>query len=267
MIGLSSNVFFRQEAPPRLRKLPFCVKIPPEMLSTVLLLTAALRAPDEFPPLQPGGEEGPGPARGTFAGACSMWLALSELSIGADLSMEGLAVPFPVRLVYKRGKDVYELGLWQLNEESSGSRMSLGFYKLAWRKIVWDRKGLRFFIDAGLDLLDLDANLKSSTDSDSLDELIPVLNVGLEVEWRIAPEVFLNLRTTGLSWSELLGVQGDAFSIQGRYRHFETGVLWRTSLRTYVGASFRFIQLGYDSSGRSVELSCLGLSLTARYWW
>ena len=250
-----------------MRKLLSCAKILSEMLQTVIFLAAVLRAPDEFPPLLPAEEREPEDVRGVFVGACSIWLGLTDISIGAELGMSGLAVPFPVRLVYKRGKEAYELGLWQLNKESSRSRMSLGFYKFAYRKIVWDRERFKFLVDASLDLLDLKANLSSSTGSDSLDEVHGLLNVGLEVEWRIAPEVFFNLRTTALSWSELLGVQGDAFSIQGQYRHFETGVLWRTSLRTYVGATFRFFQLGYDSSGRSVEMSCMGLSLTARYWW
>ena len=89
------------------------------------------------------------------------------------------------------------------------------------------------------------------------------------MEARVAPEIYLSLRTTGLSWSDLLGVQGDLFSIRGKYRHLEAGVLWRTSLRTYVGAAYRFLQVGFSSSeeDEAADMRFQGLTFTARYWW
>ncbi len=271
------------------------------MLGLLLLAAAALRAPDEFPPLGPAEEGEPGRAWGAFAVAGSVWLELAsgdvrvsgssadEVSLRDDLGMTGLAFPVPVRLVYKQEKTIYELGLWCLEHSGSArakgnftfdgvavvagekirSDLSVGFYKLAYRKVVWDSQRFRFLVDAGLDFLDVEVALRAPAGNGKLDELIPVVNVGLEMEARVAPEIYVALRTTGLSWSDLLGFQGDLFSIQGKYRHLEAGVLWRTSLRTYVGVAYRFLQVGFSSSEKdaAADMRFQGLAFTARYWW
>lgn len=271
------------------------------MLASVILLAAALRAPDEFPPLAPVGTEEPEAVRGVVAGACSMWLALStgtvrasgsgadELSLRRDLGLSCFAVPFPVRIVYKREKTAYEFSVWHLSDSGSmnasrdfvfdgvavtagqgiKSDLSLGFFKLAYRRVLWDSEDFRLLIDAGADLIDFDVSMEAPGGKGSLDPFIPLGYVGLELEARVAPQVFLTLRTTGLSWSDMLGVQGDLFSVQGTYRHLEIGALWQTSLRTYLGASYRFLQLGFVSSGgdSAVDVRFQGLAFTARYWW
>lgn len=131
------------------------------------------------------------------------------------------------------------------------------FWNILYGSTLVEKDAFEFGVYLGLDMVDLDMSLSSATSGGSMHRWMPTLTVGFNMWLYVFDNWGIFARMTGLSWTDLLGVEAGVFSPSGDYQVVEAGVVWRPAAGAQALLGYRRFLVRYDTieSAFSANLS------------
>lgn len=186
-------------------------------------------------------------------------------------------------------KKVYSAEFWSFDEKSNGTlpgdtqwgggtfsagedvtaAVQVHYYNISYGTTLLDKDAFRFGIFLGLDMADVDFALYSrvTPEEGHMNRFIPTLTVGFDMWWYPHEEWGLYGHMTGLSWTDLLGVEAGVFTPSGAYQMIALGAVWRPNANFQAICGYRRFVLRYENTDAAMSIRLNGGFIGATYEW
>ncbi|MHC5054116.1 MAG: hypothetical protein ACYTKD_05290 [Planctomycetota bacterium] len=126
---------------------------------------------------------------------------------------------------------------------------------------IVDRDAFDLFFSTGADLFSTEMSLSGASGSDSIDETVPIITVGLGLRVRLKDELNLYVSSAALSYSQLLGMDEEFFGVNDTYRNIEVSLQWDLFNDASWGVAYKHYEVGFDSPRLTASQDLKGVSV------
>jgi hypothetical protein len=126
---------------------------------------------------------------------------------------------------------------------------------------IVDRDAFDLFFSTGVDLFSTEMSLSGASGSDSINETVPIVTVGLGLRVRIRNDVSLYVSNAALSYSQLLGMDEEFFGVKDTYRNIEVSLQWDRYNDTSWGLAWKHYEVGFTSSRLTAAQELKGVAV------
>jgi hypothetical protein len=109
------------------------------------------------------------------------------------------------------------------------------------------RDAFDLYFSTGADLVSTEITLSDASSTESIDEIVPVITVGLGLRVRLKEDLSLSVSSAALSYSQLLGMDEEFFGVNDTYRDIEISLQWNRFDDSSWGIAWKHYEVGFDS--------------------
>jgi hypothetical protein len=102
-----------------------------------------------------------------------------------------------------------------------------------------------FYLMAGTDLFSTHMELSGDTGNVAINQLVPILTVGMGLRFLIREDISFYAATSALSYSQLLAIEDAYFDVRDTFRSVDVAVRWELSPKLSWGAGWKHYAVGF----------------------
>jgi hypothetical protein len=203
------------------------------------------------------------------------------------LGIDDASFAFLGRFTYERARTRYYAEYWAyaasnlhyLDHEVTwagdtflaAESVSVGFDFTYWglgaEKILLDKPAFRLAASVGLNIADINFSITDTARGGSISETAPVLTVGVMGRFYLNDRWTICLEMVGLSWTDLIGMDGGFFDPSGEYKSLDVGFMWSKGGIPAVRLGYRAFSMRFENTEEAVAMTFSGAYIGMDFRW